>query len=390
MYNPDGTLNADAILGGIGNWWNKVNAPVNLTAPRNGTPTDWRTAGQLQSNPMNLLGGTIGGAAATTNQPKLGQIPPLLQNQPIVDQPVDNTQEQIAGLLQQILGSGGGGANTSGYKELLKDIQARKTALKKRYKQNKADIKALYEGASTAREADKVALNQAVTKQLEDDIAIQEQRAKTTSLEEASRLGTVNQAREALGAETSKKDLASQVVESGMGRLAESNAAAQADIRTNQSIGQQQLQSEISGYTSAQELANRALGTSYEDALAGLASERASVKAQIAQAMASGGRSNSPSEIMAAMKFAQEQVQGTPTSFTGKTPQNVFDFYTSQGSDPNKLTKIFNTLTGKEGMALWSGNLTPPQIVSQLLNKGAISNDPDSVAFATDILNTLK
>lgn len=393
-YNKDGTLNADNVLGNIGNWWNSINKPINLQPTAGVAATDWRTAGQLQSNPLNLMGGTFGGGAkvagttskSTDSANGFGNYPlPQLNASN-----VPSSQDQIAGLLQQILGSGGGGVNTSGYQNLLKDIQARKTALKKRYKQNKADIKALYEGATTAREADRVALDTAITQQLEDDLAIQEQRAKTTSLEDAARLGTVNQAREALGAVTSEKDLTSQTVEGGLSRLAENNAASQADVRTNQSIGQQQLQSEKSGYVSAQELAQRALGQSYEDALAGLASERASIKGQIAQAMASGGGGNSPSEIMAAMKFAQEQVMGSPTSFTGKTPQNVFDFYAGQGSDPQKLTKIYNTLTSKEGMGLWSGNMTPPQIVSQLLSRGAIPNDADSVAFASDILNTLK
>lgn len=398
-YNPDGTLNADNILGNVGNWWNTVNKPLNLQPTTGVMPSDWRTAGQLQSNPMNLLGGTMGGARGVNATPQGGgtggasTLDEYKYQQDLnaaTEQPAGMSQEEIVAWLLGGSGGGGGGVNTSGYKELLKDIQARKTALKKRYKTNKSDIEALYTGAATAREADRVALDKSVTAQLEADLTASTEQAQATRDAETARLATTNEARAALGAATPTADLASATVEGGLSRLAEQNKTTRADIATNQSIGQQQLQSEKSGYTSAQELASRALSGSYEDALAGLASEKASIKGQIAQAIASARGSSGPSvnEKIAALTAAQELTGGSAKLDTSN-PTSVIEYFTQKSG--KNLTPAANAIyagLSQYGTDPASGKLMDP---TTLYNKiaatnSAVSADPN---FSITLIRTL-
>ena len=210
--------------------------------------------------------------------------------------PVDTTPtfEDFYGQIMGLAGGSGGGVNLSGFNAMLDDIASREARLGSRRDENLAGIQSLYESAAAAREEDKAALEASINAQIESDISRRAEQDAARRAADAERFETASEARAALGADVGTGDLVSETVEQSIGRLAERALAGQQDIGTTGELARQQLQAEQSGYTSAQELATRALTNAYEDRLAQLASERAAIQGQMAQAQASA-RSSGPS-----------------------------------------------------------------------------------------------
>ena len=119
---------------------------------------------------------------------------------------------------------------------------------------------------------------------------------------DVNRAASATAAREALGAPT-VPDLTSNVVENVASGVAAGGAIADRDARIRESIANQQLTREISSLTPMEQMAVMGLNRQYEDRLAGLASERAAIQAQMAAAR-SASRGPSVSEKIGAMQFA--------------------------------------------------------------------------------------
>lgn len=245
--------------------------------------------------------------------------------------------------------SGGGGVDLSGYNALLDDIAARESALGGRRDENLAGIQSLYESAAAAREEDQAALEASIEAQIQSDMERQASQEASRRAAEGERFETASEARQALGADVGTSDLVGETVEQSLGRLAERALAGQQDIGTTGELARQQLQAEKSGYTSAQELATRALTNSYEDRLAQLASERAAVQGQVAQARAAARPSGpSISDKINAMGFIQSLYGGgeeEPMELPGL--EGVLQQYEGiYGGDPTsaEITRNFATI----------------------------------------------
>lgn len=210
-------------------------------------------------------------------------------------------------LLAYLLGgSGGGGPDLSGYNALLGDIASRERNLRTRKGQQQQFLTGLFDAAEARATADREALSAAIEEQLIADAARRSTEIGQIQTGEAGRRVTADQARQALGV-TPGADLSSQVAANAAGQVGATGAINDRDARILQSIGQQQFNREIANLTPAEQMAISQLSMGYEDRLAALASERAAIQAQIAQARASGrGGGPSTSEKLAALQFAQE------------------------------------------------------------------------------------
>jgi len=278
-------------------------------------------------------------------------------------------------MMQYLLGgsSGGGGVDLSGYNALLEDIAARESALGGRRDENLAGIQSLYESAAAAREEDQAALEASIEAQIQSDMERQAAQEASRRASEGERFETASEARQALGADVGTSDLVGQTVEQSLGRLAERALAGQQDIGTTGELARQQLQAEKSGYTSAQELATRALTNAYEDRLAQLASERAATQAQIAQARASARPSGpSISDKINAMGFIQSLYGGDEEQAELPGLEGVFQQYDDiyQGSPiAAEITKNFPVIANAVyGVQPETGDLlNPTQLTAAII-----------------------
>jgi hypothetical protein len=208
------------------------------------------------------------------------------------------TQEE---LLAYLLG-GGGGPDLSGYNAMLEDITGREGALGTRKAEQQAFLTSLYDAAESRAEADRTALAAAVEAQLTSDAERRAAEMGVVRQGDVNRAASATAAREALGAPTGP-DLTSNVVENVASGVAAGGAIADRDARIRESIANQQLTREISSLTPMEQMAVMGLNRQYEDRLAGLASERAAIQAQMAAAR-SASRGPSVSEKIGAMQFA--------------------------------------------------------------------------------------
>ena len=208
------------------------------------------------------------------------------------------TQEE---LLAYLLDSGGG-PDLSGYNAMLEDITGREGALGTRKAEQQAFLTSLFDAAESRAEADRTALAAAVDAQLTSDAERRAAEMGVVRQGDVNRAASATAAREALGAPTGP-DLTSNVVENVASGVAAGGAIADRDARIRESIANQQLTREISSLTPMEQMAVMGLNRQYEDRLAGLASERAAIQAQMAAAR-SANRGPSVSERIGAMQFA--------------------------------------------------------------------------------------
>jgi len=198
-------------------------------------------------------------------------------------------EEQAMAWIQQMLGQaypGGGGPNLSGYDTMLGDISSRETALGGRRAEQEAYIAGIIEAART-RGTDAQGRIQGRYEEMGQTAA--DQRAgEINSIQnsELQRLAQRNAAREALGV-AGGADIASAEAESAGAGITARGDAATRDAQIQQSIESQQYANQIAGLDPMQAQYGMALNNAYEDRLAQLASERAAIQAQKAQAASS-------------------------------------------------------------------------------------------------------
>jgi hypothetical protein len=195
-------------------------------------------------------------------------------------------QDFISQMLAMAYGQGGGGPNLSGFDTMLGDISSREGALGTRKGEQEAFLSDLFGAAQGRMTTDREALAAAVQSQLESDAARRAQEVALIRGEDAARLAIANQAREAAGVEQGE-DLSSAVAQNVVAGVGAGGSVAERDARIRESIQNQQIQSQLAGLVPMEQMARSDLGRGYEDRLAQLASERAAIQAQRAQAAAS-------------------------------------------------------------------------------------------------------
>jgi hypothetical protein len=242
-------------------------------------------------------------------------------------------QDFIAEMIAMAYGQGGGGPNLSGFDTMLGDISSREGALGTRKGEQEAFLSDLFGAAQGRMTTDREALAAAVQSQLESDAARRAQEVALIRGEDAARLATANQAREALGVEQGE-DLSSAVAQNVVAGVGAGGSVAERDARIRESIQNQQIQSQLAGLVPMEQMARSDLGRGYEDRLAQLASERAAIQAQRAQAAASYRRPTpSISELLqldeaAAERFGLvEQPTAAPKLPSNATGIDVLSYY---------------------------------------------------------------
>ncbi len=220
----------------------------------------------------------------------------------------DQASQFIQDMLMLAYGGGGGGPDLSGYQGLIDDVNARRDALNVRKWQQRQFLTDLFDAAESRISADKAGIADTVAKQLQNDALRRAQDVSLVRDEEAARRIVADAARGALGV-TPGEDLSSAVSQNAAGGIVASGTVADRDARIQQSIAEQQLGRELAGLTPMEAMYVGDLMTQYEDRLAALASERAGIKAQMAQARASSGGRGGPSisELLALQEAANEQ-----------------------------------------------------------------------------------
>jgi hypothetical protein len=290
------------------------------------------------------------------------------------------SDEELLGFL--LGGGGGGGApDLSGFEGMLGDINSRRDQLNIRKWQQRKFLQDLFDAAEARDLATQAGIGEQVNANLASDA---ERRAAEIALirgDEAARLAEANAARGALGA-TPGADLSSEVAQNAVGGVGAAGSVAERDARIQESLQNQQLNRQLSGLVPMEQMAVGDLMNTYEDRLAGLASERAAIRAQMAQARAAarGGGGPSVSEKLAALGFINE------LNAPGQTPTapGVLGFLQqSQGATGN--TQMYNDLAALGGRILATartGRIDPtkPASASELL-QDMITNDPAARAL---------
>ena len=347
---------------GVGNWWNqaannvgsfigdvirassaspgnpRAAVPSNVRTPRNlrqNTAQDTSAldrAYQKQMTDTAALGGRnnlqslIGselGRQADLSQPQQGYM--------------GMSDEELLAWILGGSGGGGGGVDLSGYNEMLSDVAAREAGLGTRRGEQEAFLSQLFDAAEGRLASDRDALADAVQNALVSDQARRQQEIGLIRGDEAARLATANQAREALGVQGGE-DLSSEIAQNAVAGVGAGGSVAERDARIRESIERQQIQSQIAGLTPMEQMATTSLGRNYEDRLSSLASERAAIRAQMAQARASarGGGGPSVNERLAALGFVNQlnaPAQGPEFSGILGSAQEIQQRFGSQASD---------------------------------------------------------
>lgn len=381
---------------GVGNWWsnatrgagNFVNDVIRASAagpgnPRGAVPTGQAaptnirpggmvspTKGNQSVIPSNLESAGRAGGARASAMPNLAQPTGYM----------GMSDEELLGFL--LGGGGGGGApDLSGFEGMLGDINSRRDQLNIRKWQQRKFLQDLFDAAEARDLATQAGIGEQVNANLASDA---ERRAAEIALirgDEAARLAEANAARGALGA-TPGADLSSEVAQNAVGGVGAAGSVAERDARIQESLQNQQLNRQLSGLVPMEQMAVGDLMNTYEDRLAGLASERAAIRAQMAQARAAarGGGGPSVSEKLAALGFINE------LNAPGQTPTapGVLGFLQqSQGATGN--TQMYNDLAALGGRILATartGRIDPtkPASASELL-QDMITNDPAARAL---------
>lgn len=277
--------------------------------------------------------GRMGGANAIPQQP--------MGRQGMSD------EELLAWLLG---GAGGGGApapDLSGFQEMIGDVNKRRDQLNIRKWQQRKFLDDLFAAADARATSDRDALAGAIESQLQADAARRATEIGLIRGEDAPRLETSNAAREALGVAPVESDLTSEVAQNAVAGVGAGGSVADRDARINQAIQSQQYAAEIAGLTPMRQMATGELMRNYEDRLAALSSERAAIKAQMAQAKAAprGGSSGpSVSEKLAALNFIEGRNQAPqgPAAMGGQAVLN--SFIQNDPRNSSRYGSIYNSI----------------------------------------------
>ena len=349
---------------GVGNWWNQAAGnvgnflkdvvrasaaspgnpraaiPSNMPTPANIRPGAVKPdtsvidrAYQRQMSDTAALGGRNNLQSLIGNE--LGRQADL--SQPQQGYMGMSDEELLAWILGGSGGGGGGGVDLSGYNTMLSDVAAREEGLGARRAEQEAFLADLFGAGQTRLESDREALAAAVENALASDQARRATEIDLIRGQDASRLATANQAREALGVEGGA-DLSSDIAQNAVAGVGAGGSVAERDARIRESIENQQIQSQIAGLIPMQQMATTSLGRNYEDRLSALASERAAIQAQMAGARASarGGGGPSVNERLAALGFVNQlNAPGEMPEFGGAlgSAQQIQQFFGPEASD---------------------------------------------------------
>ncbi len=319
---------------------------ADVTNPKGATRKPWNWAqvsapetganaptAQFRQRTLESLGGTkaTGPAAAITPLPSQRNIvadrvaretiTPMAQQGPSY---MGMSPEELLAYL--LGGSGGGAPDLSGYQQLIDDVNARRDALNIRKWQQRQFLTDLFDAAGVRAAADRDAIAAAVSGQLESDAARRAEEIALIRGDEAARRQTADLARGALGV-TPGPDLSTAAAESAVGEVGAAGSIADRDARIRQAIAEQQVSREIAGLPPLEAMSVGQLMSGYEDRLAALASERAGIKAQMAQARAAArGGGPSTSEKLNALQFVQGAFgpgEGVPIPDLIQTEQGI-------------------------------------------------------------------
>ena len=304
-------------------------------------------------------------------------------------------EEQAMAWIQQMLGQaypGGGGPNLSGYDTMLGDISSRETALGGRRAEQEAYIAGIIEAART-RGTDAQGRIQGRYEEMGQTAA--DQRAgEINSIQnsELQRLAQRNAAREALGV-AGGADIASAEAESAGAGITARGDAATRDAQIQQSIESQQYANQIAGLDPMQAQYGMALNSAYEDRLAQLASERAQIQAQVAQAKAAprgGGGGLSISDYSQAYGLYNDMFGAGPGPDVSGTGLQVVQQYAQ--ADPRNAElygRILKDLPGvmsQYGLGIGGKNMDPTELANAII---AVRPDyGDAYLFIRDLVGS--
>lgn len=268
---------------------------------------------------------------------------------------------------------GGGGPDLSGFQGLIDDVNARRDALNIRKWQQRQFLTDLFDAAEARATADKAGIATSVEAQLKADAKRRADEIALIQGEEEARREVADAARGALGV-TPGEDLSTAVSENVAGGVGAMGSVADRDARIRQSIAEQQLAREIAGLAPLEAMSVGDLMSQYEDRLAALASERASIKAQMAQARAAS-RGPSASEKMNALQFVQgvfNPQSGVEVPGIAQTAQGI----QALGPQANDILGIANRILTSAGTDVTGKPLSTQQILTNLRN-----SDPAVASF---------
>lgn len=229
--------------------------------------------------------------------------------------PAGPTSEQMqADMLASLLGElfpSGGGPNLSGYDTMLGDITSRETALGGRRDEQQAYIDGIIAASRGRTQALQDGVAGRVEGQLDSDAVRRLAEQNAIRNQDSARLAVTNQAREALGVAPAAADLTSGEAQSAIGSNFGAGLSADSDARMRESIQTQQYARQLAGLDPMQAQYGMTLNNNYEDRLGALASERAQIQAQRAQAAASySPKTPSVSEYLALADYVGGQFGG--------------------------------------------------------------------------------
>lgn len=292
-----------------------------------------------------------------------------------------SAEEQAQDWIAQMLGlayGNQGGADLSGFQGLIEDVNARRDALNIRKWQQRQFLEDLFDAAGVRAAADRDAIAAAVSGQLETDAARRAEEIALVRGEEAARRQTADLARGALGV-TPGPDLSTDVAQNVVGGIGAAGSIADRDARIRQAIAEQQAAREISALVPMEAMSVGQLMSGYEDRLAALASERAGIKAQMAQARAAArGGGPSINELLALQEAANQQfgLSGEAPEYKGilGATQQIQSAF---GPAANEIIGIANRILTSTATDQFTGKpLTPQQSLANL-----VANDPGIASF---------
>ena len=331
----------------------------------------------------------LGGAGTLQNR-IMGE----MQNQVSAASEGPNFDEQRQAYIMGVLGQaypGGGGPNLGGFDTLLADFDSRETALGGRKAENESFISGIIEAART-RGTD--AQGRIQGRYDEMGAAASDQRAAEINAiqnSELTRLAQRNAARAALGVDGGA-DIASAENESAGAGISAAGSIAARDAQIQQSIETQQSSNQLAGLDPMQLMANRQLSNSYEDRLAEIASGRAGVMAQRAQAQASY-RAPSPSisEILAVQDSANQMFDpgGEAPDVSGTGLQIVQQYAQADPRNAQLYGAILQDLPGvmsQYGLSDTGKNMDPTELANAII---AVRPDyGDAYLFIRDLVGS--
>ena len=311
----------------------------------------------------------LGGAGTLQNR-IMGE----MQNQVSAASEGPSFDEQRQAYIMGVLGQaypGGGGPSLGGFDTLLADFDSRETALGGRKAENESFISGIIEAART-RGTD--AQGRIQGRYDEMGAAASDQRAAEINAiqnSELTRLAQRNAARAALGVDGGA-DIASAENESAGAGISAAGSIAARDAQIQQSIETQQSSNQLAGLDPMQLMANRQLSNSYEDRLAEIASGRAGVMAQRAQAQASY-RSPSPSisELLAVQDSANQMFgPGPAPDISGTSLEVVQQFGTMNPQNAPLYSQILEDLPGimsEYNLGFGGKNMDPIELTNAII-----------------------